>query len=72
MECQCTAEYDIEINGKKVEAYCGMWDSKGPWCFVHGGMKGEKCPGAKKSEHGEFYYTKDAEVCRTTSWKPSK
>lgn len=51
-----------------------MWNTEGPWCFVHGGKWAEDtCPGAKRWKNKDIFYTKDAEVCRTKSWpKPGE
>ena len=60
--CKCTSEYGLKA---LVEAYCAMWDSDGPWCYVTGGSEGKSCAGAIKSQsgHGDIYWTKDAGIC---------
>jgi len=63
--CQCTAEYNMSIGGVFVEAYCGIWSSSDfYWCYLSGGSKGKECPGAVKSSAGDFYWTKDEDICR--------
>ena len=66
MPCSCTDEYNAKENGVKVRAYCEYWDSNGvgPWCYLNGGSSGKNCPGAIKSGNGNFYWTKDADICR--------
>ena len=61
--CQCTAEYNMSISGVFVEAYCGIWDRDGSWCYLGGGSEGKECPGALKSKNGDFYWTKDEDIC---------
>ena len=48
-----------------MEAYCAKRDEDSPWCYVSGGKEGKKCKGAIKTRGGgEFYWTKDADICR--------
>lgn len=64
--CQCTSDYNIIIRGEFVGAYCSAWGSRDnqPWCFVRGGLQAANCPGAIKSDYGDFFYSSHAEVCR--------
>ena len=62
--CKCTSEYNKELSGVPVEAFCGEWDADGKWCYLTGGLNARNCPGAHKSGGGDFYWTKDAEICR--------
>ena len=67
--CHCTAEYNADVYGVLVGAYCDMWDLDGIWCYLTGGLKGKECPGAIKSSGGDYYWTKDAEICRAAQLK---
>ena len=77
--CQCSAEYNITLprNGTqvKVEAYCNQWNSDANqdfYCYLGGGLTANKCPGAKKSGKGDFYWTKDPAVCIGAENKEAK
>ena len=59
--CRCASK---TVYGKSVGPYCDMWDNDGPWCYLAGGMEGKICKGAIKSDAGDFYWTKDSDICR--------
>ena len=48
-----------------MEAYCRKWESgdKTEWCYLTNGLDASTCPGAKKSEMGDFYYSSHDDVC---------
>ena len=62
--CECTAEYNKTIDGVFVGAFCDVRDSDAPWCYLTGGVEGRRCAGASKSRYGDFYWTKDEDICR--------
>ena len=64
-QCKCTNEYNVEIEGKKVEAHCAKWETgdEKKWCYIDKGLKGEKCEGATKSTKGDFYWSSHEKVC---------
>ena len=65
--CQCTSEYKIIIKGEFIGASCHAWGSRDEslaWCFLTGGLQATNCPGAIKSDYGDFFYS--YEICRHT------
>ena len=48
-----------------MEDYCGKWESDDEieWCYLTNGLDASSCPGAKKSEMGDFYYSSHDDVC---------
>ena len=41
-----------------------MWDYiNGPYCYLSGGPNGKECQGAVKSGYGDFYWTRDDDIC---------
>ena len=49
-----------------VKAHCKKWESgdENDWCYLKGGDTAKDCPGAKKSQKGDFYYSSHVDVCR--------
>ena len=64
-ECVCTAEYGITVRGVLVGAYCDNWDDDGQWCYLQGGLKASKCPGALLSSVNDgAYWSNDPATCQ--------
>ena len=62
--CQCTDEYNIEVDGKKIEARCNDWnDASYDFCYLSGGASASSCPGASKSDKGDFYWSAHSDIC---------
>ena len=65
--CKCTSHYNLSVtinaSNTRVEAHCNKWGSSFAFCYLHGGLEASKCPGAFKSSRGDFYLTKDPNVC---------
>ena len=47
-----------------MTAECKRWDSDGHWCYLEGGLRADICPGAIRSKAGNYYWTKDAQICK--------
>ena len=74
--CRCTAKYNIYVtrNGTRtlVKGYCNNWSrALSPYCYLHGGTEASKCPGARKSKKGDFYFTRDPTVCMEPKQRPN-
>lgn len=64
--CRCTFTIKNHNNADayNADAYCSDWDNTNTnWCYLSGGLKAKSCPGAEKSEFGDFYYTSDNAIC---------
>ena len=73
--CFCTEEYNVTLDGP-VEAHCKEWNALGgnrglAFCYLHGGLSAYRCPGAQRSEHGEFYWTNDSTTCNAAKKRKS-
>ena len=76
-ECKCTSEYgERTSDGVLIEDYCDRWNYTVDyeWCYLTNDMNAASCPGAQKSERGDFYWTKDEAICRgkETTFRVSK
>ena len=74
--CFCTEEYNLTLD-VPVEAYCKDWSAleEDPglvFCYLHGGLSASRCPGAQRSEHGEFYWTNDPAICNAAKKRKSE
>lgn len=63
-KCQCTAEYNVVVYGRRVGAYCADWiHDGGKYCYLAGGFQARSCPGARKSRRGNFFHSEHPSIC---------